>query len=93
MINNTQNSAAEPIRQHMKFSQTATYCITVGGHLDDSWSDRMGGMTIITSSHGDQEVTTTLEGQVRDQAELFGVLNTLYELHIPLLTVKILPSD
>lgn len=77
----------------MKFSQTATYCITVGGHLDDSWSDRMGGMTIITSSHGDQEVTTTLEGQVRDQAELFGVLNTLYELHIPLLTVKILPSD
>jgi hypothetical protein len=53
----------------------------------------MGGMTIITSSHGDQEVTTTLEGQVRDQAELFGVLNTLYELHIPLLTVKILPSD
>ncbi len=28
-----------------------------------------------------------------DQAELFGVLNTLYELHIPLLAVKILPRD
>ena len=77
----------------MKFSQPATYCITVEGYLDDSWSDRLGGMTVTTSSHGDQGVMTTLVGRVRDQAELFGVLNTLYELHIPLLTVKILPSD
>ena len=77
----------------MKFSQPATYRITVEGHLDDSWSDRLGSMTITTSSHGDQGVMTTLVGRVRDQAELFGVLDTLYELHIPLLAVKILPSD
>jgi hypothetical protein len=50
-------------------------------------------MTITTGSHGDQGVMTTLVGRVRDQAELSGVLNTLYELHIPLLAVKILTSD
>ena len=77
----------------MKFSQPATYRITVEGHLDDSWSDCLGGMTITTGSHGDQGVMTTLVGRVMDQAELFGVLNTLYELHITLLTVKVLPSD
>ncbi|MGD8500809.1 MAG: hypothetical protein PVJ86_09190 [Phycisphaerales bacterium] len=77
----------------MKFSQPATYCITVEGHLNDSWSDRLGDMTITTSSHGDQDVMTTLIGRVRDQAELSGVLNTLYELHLPLLTVKILSPD
>ena len=74
----------------MKFSQPATYRITVKGHLDNSWSDRLGNMMITPSLHEDQRMITTLTGCVRDQAELFGVLNTLYELHIPLLTVKIL---
>ena len=77
----------------MKHYQPATYRITVGGHLENSWSDCLGGMTISTSSHGDQGVMTTLVGRVRDQAELSGVLNTLYEFHLPLLTVKILSPD
>jgi hypothetical protein len=34
-----------------------------------------------------------LTGRVRDQAELSGVLNTLYELHLPILSVKILAED
>ena len=79
--------------KHKKFSQPATYHITVEGHLDDSWSDRLEGITITTSSHEDQGVMTTLAGRVRDQAELLGVLNTQYELHLPLLMVKNLPSD
>ena len=77
----------------MKFSQSATYRITVEGSLDDSWYDCLGGTTITTSSHGDQGMITTLRGRIKDQAELFGVLNTLYELHLPLLTVNILPPD
>ncbi len=90
---NNQNSDAYPIGKQTKFSQPARYCITVDGYLEDSWSDRIGGMKIATSSHGDQGVITNLVGRVMDQAELFGVLNTLYELHIPLLAVKILPRD
>ncbi len=35
---------------------------------------------------------TTLTGPVRDQAELFGILNTIYELHLPLLRLKTLKS-
>ena len=74
----------------MMIYQPAYYSITVEGRLTDNWSDCLGGMSIAESSSGDGSVITTLEGQVRDQAALFGVLNTLYELHIPLLTVKIL---
>jgi len=33
---------------------------------------------------------TFLQGHVRDQAELAGILNTLYELHLPLLAVQYL---
>ena len=77
----------------MKHYQPANYRITVEGYLDDRWSDCMGGMTISATCHAEQGAVTTLMGQVRDQAELFGLLNTLYELHLPLLSVSNLPSD
>ena len=93
MQNNLSPTTGDHTGKHFQFGQPATYCITVGGHLDESWADRLGGMTITSRSSGDQGVMTTLEGRVRDQAELSGVLNTLYELHLPLLTVNILPPD
>jgi hypothetical protein len=33
---------------------------------------------------------TTLFGRLRDQTDLIGVLNTLYDLHLPLLSVEYL---
>jgi hypothetical protein len=93
MQNNLANSTADGTGNHIKFSQPATYCITFEGHLDDKWLDRLGGMTITKSSYKEQSSLTTLVGRVRDQAELFGVLNTLYELHMPLHSVEILPHD
>jgi len=36
---------------------------------------------------------TTLEGRLLDQAALAGVLNTLYELHLPVLEVKCLSAE
>ena len=33
---------------------------------------------------------TVLQGTVMDQTELAGILNTLYEFHLPLLSVKYL---
>jgi hypothetical protein len=77
----------------MKHYQPANYRITVEGYLDESWSDRMGDMTINAIRQTDQGAMTTLVGRVRDQAELFGLLNTLYELHLPLLSVKNIPAD
>ncbi|MGB6382608.1 MAG: hypothetical protein WBG51_15670 [Syntrophobacteria bacterium] len=71
----------------------ATYRIKVQGYLDESRSDFLGGMTITTSRQGDQGEVTTLVGRLRDQAELSGVLNTLYELHLPILSVELLKDD
>jgi hypothetical protein len=77
----------------LKLWTPATYRIKVQGILDDSWSDRLAGITITTSSQGDQAPVTTLVGLLRDQAELSGVLNTLYELHLSLLAVEILTDE
>jgi hypothetical protein len=77
----------------LKLWTPATYRIKVQGYLDESRSDFLGGMTITTAREGDQEVVTTLAGRLIDQAELSGVLNTLYELHLPILSVECLGDD
>ena len=80
-------------REHLKLSTPAAYRIEVEGEVPESWSDRLGGMRITTRQRKDQTTVTTLIGWVRDQAELSVVLNTLYELHLPILSVKILAED
>lgn len=35
----------------------------------------------------------TLEGRLRDQTELSGVLNSLYELHLPILSIENLAEN
>jgi len=70
----------------------ASYRIKVAGCLDETWSDRLGGMKILCHLDPDQKKVTTLVGRLRDQAELTGVINSLYELHLPILSVKKLPD-
>jgi len=79
--------------KHLKLWTPATYAITVEGHLDETWSDRLGGMNIATRTRADESVVTTLVGPMRDQAQLTGVLNTLYEMHLPILSVKNISED
>jgi hypothetical protein len=68
--------------------EPASYRITVEGSLDEKWSGRLGGMQIATRQRRGQKPVTTLSGQVQDQAALMGVLNSLYELHLRILSVN-----
>jgi hypothetical protein len=70
------------------FDCQAVYRIRVEGTLDASWSDRLGGMTISLETPEEGSPTTTLVGELRDQASLAGVLSTLYSLHCPVLLVE-----
>lgn len=79
--------------KHLKLWTPATYCIEVEGYLDERWSARLSGMRISTRKRADQSTVTMLTGRVRDQAELTGLLNSLYELHLPILTVRNLTED
>jgi hypothetical protein len=69
-----------------KMNSPAIYQIKVRGKLSSSWSDSLSGMNI-TSYKQDGNVTT-LVGNLRDQAALAGVLQTLYELRFPILLVE-----
>ena len=80
-------------RKRFTFDRPGNYRIRVQGLLNESWSERMGGLRITTRSLKDQGPITVLVGQLRDQTELAGVLNTIYELHLPLLSVEYLTVD
>ena len=71
----------------------AIYTICVVGELDDKWSGRLGGMTISKSQGADREWVTKLSGRLADQAALFGVLSTLYDMHFPLLSAECSDCD
>lgn len=71
----------------------ATYCIRVVGYLDQSWSNRLGGMTITVSSGAGKKKVSTLSGAMIDQAALFGVLKALYDMRLPLLSVECLQTN
>jgi len=53
----------------------------------------MGGATIQVQSLPPKAPVTVLTGEFQDQAALFGVLNTLYDLGLPLLSVDCLAVD
>jgi hypothetical protein len=73
-------------KQKLTLDRPATYRIKVPGHLDESWSDWDGKMTITVECDVDGLPVTTLTGIV-DQAALQGLLRRLYSLGLPLISV------
>ena len=72
-----------------QFDVPATYRIRIKGYLDDSWSDRLGGMAIKVMEQAEDAPETILVGWLPDQAALCGVLNALYSLNLALLSVEL----
>ncbi len=76
--------------KNLKFEAPASYRIRAQGHLDDSWSDRLGGMVLTRAFTANKQPMTILIGHLKDQAALSGVLNALYDLHLPVISVEFL---
>ena len=79
--------------RRLSLHQPATYRIRVQGQLDESWSPRVGGMAIATTTTLEQGPVTRLEGRLLDQAALAGVLDVLYSLCLPVISVEYVPVE
>jgi hypothetical protein len=77
----------ESSERRLSLDRPATYQIKVPGHLDEHWSDWVGGMTITVEGEGESPPVTTLTGSL-DQAALQGLLRRLYSLGLPLISVN-----
>lgn len=75
-------------KKTLKMDEPVSYRIMVQGRLEELWSDRLGGLKITIHTQQENCTLTELSGEVLDQAALFGVLNTLYDLRLPLVSVE-----
>jgi hypothetical protein len=71
----------------------AVYCITVLGQVNPSWSQQFNNLTIEIIDDTGPWAQTALTGSLPDQAALFGILNHLYSLGFPLLSVECLTLE
>ena len=76
----------KPENKNLILDRPVQYKIEVQGHLDDSWSDWIEGMTISTEIEEDIRPVTAFTCTV-DQAALQGLLRRLYGLGLPLISV------
>ena len=63
--------------------QPFIYQIRVQGQLDASWSEWLSGLMITPQANGE----TLLTGPIKDQAALHGLIDQLYAMNLPLLSV------
>jgi hypothetical protein len=72
----------------LKLHLPAQYRIQLQGRLDPDWAYAVGGMEIEVNEHARAGPVTILQGEVADQAALAGVLNLVYTLRLPLISVE-----
>ena len=75
------------LKSTFSFSKPAIYQIRVLGKVPSSWSERLSGMDL-SYRNKKSGVETTLIGKMSDQAQLSGLLISLYELHMSVLSVE-----
>lgn len=75
-------------RRKLTLTTPARYRVCIQGRLDNTWSDEFGGMVFTNYLKPGQPMVTVLTGQMMNQSELMGVLNHLYGLGFPLLSVE-----
>jgi hypothetical protein len=73
---------------YAEFDSPATYRICVRGCIPTRWYDRLESMIVTAHTSEVEPPTCIMQGELADQAALAGVLNTLYELHLPVISVE-----
>lgn len=71
----------------------AVFCIRINGKLSESWTEYFGAQSM--SIEGDEAglCTTSLISEPVDQAALIGMINLLYDLGLPLVSVEGVPTS
>ena len=79
--------AEEPHYVHYLMDFPAYYTIQLQGRLSPEWSDRLGGLDVTCTETEANAPLTTLTGWLPDQAALAGVLISVYNFGLALLSV------
>ncbi|MFP5246506.1 MAG: hypothetical protein ACLGH0_07405 [Thermoanaerobaculia bacterium] len=70
-------------------SNTHKFEVRVNGWLGDHWAARFQGLHFQKTADGQ----TTIHGEVADEAALFGVLRSIEELGLTLVSIAAFPKE
>jgi hypothetical protein len=85
---NSRRSAMSEISTGMHH-EAGRYELRLKGHLDSRWAAWFDGLTLTNESDG----TTLIRGQVVDQAALYGLLQKIRDMGLPLVSVTQVEPD
>jgi hypothetical protein len=80
-------------RSSASLFESALYRICIVGYLDTSWSEYCEDMTIEQTSDPKFKTITILTGRLIDQSALMGVLNSLYDIGYPIISVECVAAE
>jgi hypothetical protein len=87
----------KPIINSISMSSPAIYRIRVRGELGAVLARRLDGLNLSEEPANDGDTNgapiSVLVGRMIDQAALSGLLNSLYHLHLPLISVDCLDVE
>jgi hypothetical protein len=69
--------------------ERARYEIRISTHLEPRWAAQLGGLSVRHEADG----TSVLSGSIVDQAALYGLLQRVRDLGIPLVSVTRIEPD
>ncbi|WP_414635204.1 hypothetical protein [Arthrobacter ipis] len=75
-----------PIRHH---HDSGWYEVRIEGHLDSRWAAWFDALSLTNESDG----TTVFRSQVADQSALYGLLQKVRDIGLPLLSVAQVEAD
>ena len=75
------------IDENIEFTTSNNCIIGVKGKLEKDLSEIFGGLSISYKTENNITISY-LEGEIIDQAELIGILNTLFNMRFPIINVK-----
>ena len=78
---------AEP---KFSFQNPAVYKIKVQGEIEKSWASKLQGLQINIERSQSKNPVSVLVGQINDQSALSGIMHTLYDMHMTVISVHML---
>ena len=76
------------IKAEIQRTQSAKYQIKIQGRQTEGWADWMDNLEIVTERDSEETTITILNGIVKDQSGLHGLLNRIRDLGLTLITVQ-----
>lgn len=75
-------------KQRITMYSSAYYEVWIQGYLDPSWITQMSVESVRLIRDVDGAFVTVLTATFRDQAELRGLLDRIYNFNLPLIAVR-----